>query len=205
MSSIRKQNSIMAKTQNRNPVKQWFITFPKSSIANVTKASFAQTLNEHEIKFAHIVQEDHKDDTQHLHAVIQFSTGITKSKLLKWFKDTYPKDNKRIHVCPVRSLKKSLEYCGKEDTNPVVLGHYSDPRNTPTNIYNKKLHAKIKQLKKWSKNIPELGITINANYFKKLLAELEYQDMIHDYQLPDYISRYQWLQDLLEFYETKYL
>lgn len=194
----------MSTSNNRNPVKQWFLTFPKSSVAGVTKASFARTLDEHDIKFAHIVQEDHKDDTQHLHAVLQFSNGITKAALLKWLKRMYPNDYKRIHVQPVRSLSKAVAYCGKEDTNPIVLGNYSDPRNTPINIYNKKLHCKIKKLKKWTKEIPELGITINADYFRKLIKDLEYEDMLADYQLVDYLERLKILEDLLEYYETKY-
>lgn len=103
-------------SNNRNPVKQLFITFPKS---NVDKHQFRDDLLRFEPDYYKICEEKHEDGTPHLHAVIRFKNKFSKAFVLKYFKEKYPDDYKRIHVKPVRSIKQSIKYLSKEDPNPL--------------------------------------------------------------------------------------
>lgn len=111
---------------NRNPVKQLFITFPKS---NIDKHTFRDALLRFEPEYYKVVEEKHKDGTPHLHAVIKFKNKYSKSFIIKYFKEKYPNDYKRIDVQIVRSIQKSLEYLSKEDTSPLeTAGGYQESR-----------------------------------------------------------------------------
>ena len=118
----------------RNPIKQWFYTFPQTT---VTKTEFRDKLNEiHTMKYYKIVQESHENGGKHLHGVVVLKTPITKTKILKKIKELYPNDNKRIDVQPVRSINDSLAYLSKEDTAPLESAEgYTDPRNPRNNMF----------------------------------------------------------------------
>lgn len=118
---------------NRNPMKQYFYTFPQTT---VTKIEFRDALQKiHTMKYYKIVQETHEDGGKHLHAVVVAKKPIAKSKILKALKEIYPKDNKRIDVQPTRSPKDSIAYLSKEDTCPLESAEkYVDPRN-PRNSF----------------------------------------------------------------------
>lgn len=111
---------------NRNPVKQMFITYPKSTC---DKQEFRDKLLKFEPDYYKIVEEKHKDGTPHLHAVIRFKNKYSKAHMLKYFKEVYPNDYKRIDVEAVRSIKNAIKYLSKEDTEPLESGEYKDGRN----------------------------------------------------------------------------
>lgn len=121
-------------TRNRNPIKQWFYTFPQTT---VTKTEFRDKLDEiHTLKYYKIVQETHENGGKHLHAVVVCKKPISKSKILKKIKEIYPNDNKRIDVQPVRSINDALAYLSKEDTCPLESAlKYHDPRDPRNNMY----------------------------------------------------------------------
>lgn len=119
---------------NCNPVKQLFITFPHST---VDKVEFRDTLLRFDPSYYKVCEEKHKDGTPHLHAVIKFKNKFSKSFVVKYFKTIYPDEYKRIDVKPVRSIKKSIEYLSKEDTQPLESGEFKDSRNPQLNWIHK--------------------------------------------------------------------
>lgn len=121
-------------TKNRNPVKQFFITFPKS---NVDKQSFRDVLLRFDPDYYKLCEEKHKDGTPHLHAIIRTKNKYSKAFVLKYLKEIYPDDYKRIDIETVRSIKNALQYLSKEDPNPLESGEYIDNRKPQQNVYNK--------------------------------------------------------------------
>lgn len=111
---------------NRNPMKQFFITFPHS---NVDKVNFRDALLRFDPDYYKIAEEKHKDGTPHLHGVIRTKNTFTKKFLLNYFAEKYPDDYKRIDIKPVRSIKNSINYLSKEDKNPLESGEYIEKRN----------------------------------------------------------------------------
>lgn len=103
-------------SQNRHPIQKFFITFPKSG--ELSKHEFYKHVEELNLTYYLISQETHEDGTPHLHALLWFKSKKTKARLLKFFKDKFPNDNKRIHVESVRNLEATLTYLRKEDTAP---------------------------------------------------------------------------------------
>lgn len=105
--------------KNRNPVKQWFITFPQ--VGDVTtKATFGKRLPPAEYTFC--CEEEHKEGGLHLHLIIKLKKGISHSNLVKWIGAKFPEDWKRIHFEPVRNLENAKAYCNKEDPSPHEEG-----------------------------------------------------------------------------------
>lgn len=102
---------------NRNPCKQWEITYPQC--AEMKRQDFAESFPPyHDVIVA---EEEHKDGGVHLHMGVKFKKGITKSKLLAWIKIRYPNDWKRIHFSPLKSVKAFWDYCQKEDPTPYCV------------------------------------------------------------------------------------
>lgn len=131
----------MSQKQNRHKIKQWFFTFPKSG--DLTRQEFINSLMEFgEAEFAKCVQETHKDGSKHLHAIYKFQNGVTKTSILKYLKDEYPNDWKRIHLEPVRSMLKAQQYVEKEDTSPYIIGEYKETRGRVKSTGMKKQIAK---------------------------------------------------------------
>lgn len=117
-------------SSNRNPIKNWFITFPRS--VGVTKQVFSDSLPP--TTYKKIVQEEHKDGTPHLHAIVQLSHTKSKAKFIQWFEFKFPTDYHRIHISPIRSLNHTIDYTGKEDPNPLVIGDLVRPRRRARSI-----------------------------------------------------------------------
>lgn len=120
---------------NRNRILRWFVTYPKCEL---TKEDFSGKLSsKFDIRYLKTAQESHKDGTLHLHTLVCFDHGQTKSKLLKFFKSCFPSNWKRIHLKPVRNLKATDKYLDKEDTQPFVLGDLPTPsrRRSPREMY----------------------------------------------------------------------
>ena len=98
---------------NRHPLQKFFVTFPKSGL--ITKHEFLAICKEMKLAYYIACQETHEDGTPHIHVLLWLKSKKTKSRLLKFFKDKFPNDNKRIHVQSVRNFKATIEYCKKED------------------------------------------------------------------------------------------
>ncbi len=113
---------------NRNPCKQWFITFPQTKVDKHSFRDALQLINP--MKYYKIAEETHKDGGLHLHAVVVLTQSMPKSTIIKKFKNIYPDDYKRIDVQSVRSIKHSLAYISKEDTQPLESAvPFKDSRN----------------------------------------------------------------------------
>ena len=102
---------------NRNPIRQWSITFPQSG--EVSREQFA-------LSFPPAVKlmccmEEHKEGGLHLHLGIKLKKGITKSKLLRWIERKWPNDYKRIHVQATRNVDCWQDYLSKEDPDPYLF------------------------------------------------------------------------------------
>lgn len=96
---------------NRNPIKQWAVTFPQSG--GVTRKEFADSFPPSSETIC--AQEKHEDGGNHLHLGIKLLKGISKAKLLKWVGTKWPNDFKRIHLQPTKDTKNWGNYCMKED------------------------------------------------------------------------------------------
>lgn len=116
---------------NRNPVKQWFFTFPHSSTDDlkVSKHQFRDFLIQFKPNFYHIVRETHEDGSPHLHACVRFTGGYSFANIMKKLKLQYPNSYKRIDIKPVRSMKHAIGYLSKEDKNPLTTGTFESKRN----------------------------------------------------------------------------
>ena len=113
---------------NRNKIKQWFITYPQWKEDKITvRDTIIKNFN---IEYYKICRETHEDGNFHYHLVLKFRNSISKAQLLKSFKNMYPNNNKRIDAKPVRSPKHAIQYCSKEDPNPLeTAGGYVTKRN----------------------------------------------------------------------------
>lgn len=121
--------------ENRNPMKQFFITFPKSGV--VDRQSLLTAVSRFEPDYYLVVRETHADGSPHLHAIIRCKNKYSKSFILKHFKEIYPNDNKRIDVDGIRSISNAIAYLDKEDKTPLTSGPYKDSRNPQRNCNNK--------------------------------------------------------------------
>ena len=122
------------KKNNRNKIKQWFITYPqwlKESKIDVRD----KLISSYSIDYYKICKETHEDGNPHFHAVIRLRESMSKSQIIKRFKEIYTNDYKRIDVKPVRSIKHSLQYLSKEDTSPLEsAGGFVSKRNPRASI-----------------------------------------------------------------------
>lgn len=109
----------MSHSTNRHPIQKFFVTFPKSG--EITKTVFLKICKELHLTYYIVCKETHEDGSPHLHALLWFKSKKTKSRLLKFFKEKFPNDNKRIHVESVRNFKATIEYCKKEDSQYIEL------------------------------------------------------------------------------------
>lgn len=102
---------------NRNPKKQWFITYPKW---NSTHSNIIAAFSNYDYYI--VCKEKHKDGTTHFHLLIKFTLVVRKAELIEMVRTKYPNDWKRVHIQPVRNLKAAIEYCKKEDPDYVEFG-----------------------------------------------------------------------------------
>jgi len=113
--------------KNRNPIKQLFITFPQTE---ETREQFLE--NCPPSTYSLVCQEEHSlNGGFHLHCVLKLKKGLSFSKLVKWFKEKYPDDWKRIKIECVRSLDNSIDYCKKEDPNCLTTGKLDVRKRKP--------------------------------------------------------------------------
>lgn len=126
-------------TSNRNPIKTWFITFPRTDIS---PKDFQYPKKS--TQWIVVVQERHKvrplshspyQSKYHLHICIRLSEPIRKNDLKGWFDRTYPEDCKRIDYKPVGNLKGCFEYMSKECRQVYKWSDQSLPRINDFNFF----------------------------------------------------------------------
>jgi len=104
---------------NRNPVKQWFITFPRWNEYPEIK-TFEQISPKS--KWGYVVKESHEDGGIHYHLMLKLAKGITKSKMLEFWKASFPNDYKRIDVEPTKDFRAAHNYLQKEQLEVYEWG-----------------------------------------------------------------------------------
>lgn len=103
--------------KNRNPLKQWEITFPQTSLE---REEFLEYLPPYE--YAICAKEEHQNGGYHLHLGIKLLKGLSHIKLINFLKEKFPNDWKRIHVSVIKDWDNWINYCKKEDPNVVIKG-----------------------------------------------------------------------------------
>lgn len=146
-------------SSNRNPVSQWFITFPQCG--GVAKQDFKIP----DYLWAAVAQESHEDGQPHLHALVCLSTKMTQSEIKRFYDENYPDDCKRIHYKPTRNLGASATYISKEDKEPLLVGS-----NIPSNVL-KILKVEPQIPTKWYNRFDEAKPTGFYAKTKRLLEE----------------------------------
>lgn len=184
-------NKILHMTTNRNPLQKWFITFPKSG--SVEKTDFLKILEELSLTYYIICKETHLDGTPHLHAVIWLKDKLSKSKVLKFFKEKYPDSNKRIHVKSVRNLSASIEYCKKEDAQ-----YLESPSGPPKRAYRYPAWM-VSACKAAFKRTPEEM----AAEFREETSRLQLEKSKIDFQLRELSKQLPYSQTQCDILETK--
>jgi len=104
---------------NRNPVCQWFITFPRWNEYEDIK-QFEKLAPKS--KWGYVVKESHEDGGIHYHLMLKLNKGITKSKMLEYWKNTCPNDYKRIDCEPTKDFRSAYNYLGKEQLDVYEWG-----------------------------------------------------------------------------------
>jgi len=104
---------------NRNPIKQWFVTFPQVN-GVIEKEEFHKMFPPSDYSLT--AKEEHENGGYHFHMILKLVKGITKSNMIKWIKAKFPEDYKRIDVQTIRNLDDAITYCNKEDPQPITTG-----------------------------------------------------------------------------------
>lgn len=110
-------------SNNRNPIKQWEITFPQSG--DTQRELFYSAFPP--CDYAITCKEEHEDGSPHLHLGIKLLKGLSHAKMLKWVKGKFPEDWKRIHFSPIKNWENFNNYCMKEDPHTFIVGELADP------------------------------------------------------------------------------
>lgn len=104
---------------NRNPVCQWFITFPQwNEYGNIKDFEGFSPKS----KWGYVVKESHEDGGIHYHLMLKLVKGITKSKMLEYWKLKFPDDYKRIDVQPTKDFRAAHNYLQKEQLEVYEWG-----------------------------------------------------------------------------------
>ncbi|AXQ65563.1 MAG: replication-associated protein [Cressdnaviricota sp.] len=143
-------------TANRNKVIQWEITFPQSG--ETPKDTFHSCFPP--ATYSICAKEAHADGNPHLHLGIKLKKGISKSNLLKFVEKRFPNDYKRIHVSPIKSWDQWIDYCHKEDADPVITGSLSQ------------VISKVERLNRYFGKYPELWFEIGMPTAEQFLADM---------------------------------
>lgn len=109
-------------SNNRNPIKQWEITFPQSG--DTERETFYSAFPP--CDYAITCKEEHEDGNPHLHLGIKLKKALSHKKMIKWLEARFPNDWKRIHISPIRSWENFNNYCMKEDPHTFIVGELTD-------------------------------------------------------------------------------
>ncbi len=162
---------IISSKTNRNPVKNFFITIPKS--LKLTKTDLQSRLPPYD--YVLICQELHKDGEPHLHALVSLKKKLSKSKMLHYLQKKLPEFSRRLDVGVVKSLRNSIDYVKKEDPDVLEDGAVKLP-NKP--FYNEQELIEKKREKRYKtrrKCLPEshwenlMKVAREEDWFKNIL------------------------------------
>lgn len=153
---------------NRNPVCQWFITFPRwkeyEDIKEFEKISPKS-------KWGYAVKESHEDGGIHYHLMLKLSKGITKVKMIEYWKTMFPNDWKRIDVEPTRDFRAAHNYLAKEQLEVYEWGQ------------GMKLPVWMQVLKdEWTN--PELISRVNAEEKRQRARQDEHDKWLYECEHP---------------------
>lgn len=109
------------KMANRNPIRQWFITFPQCN-GKESRESFSGKFPPSDYSIT--AEEAHEEGGTHLHMGIRLIKGLSQAKLHKWIEAKWPEDYKRIHFKPVKGWENTIAYCNKEDPYTRTRGDF---------------------------------------------------------------------------------
>jgi len=104
---------------NRNPVSQWFITFPRWQEYDDIKQFQGMSP---ESKWGYAVKESHEDGGIHYHLMLKLKKGMTKSKMLAYWTKMFPNDYKRIDIEPTKDFRAAHKYLQKEQLDVYEWG-----------------------------------------------------------------------------------
>lgn len=170
-------------SKNRNPVSQWFITFPQSGAVSKQEFKIPDNL------WSAVAQETHEDGQPHLHALVCLSNKMTQAEMKRYYDTVYPDDCKRIDYKPVRNLGASATYIVKEDKEPYLTGN-----QIPNNVL--RILKVIPQVpEKWYNKFDEESDVSITQRTRRLLEgragslqsslETAHQDLISDFFTDD--------------------
>ena len=176
-------SSYISTSSNRNPMNWCFLTFPQSQ--QVTKDDFHESIMPlGPFDFCCIARETHEDGSPHLHALVRFSVAKTKSKVLKYFKERYPDDYKRIDVGRIRrgsTPHHAYTYIIKEDPEPITIGkppEHNDPQRARLNRFARDLGF-----------VDLEALSLHVNRRRERINKLDSQLLQCIYNLEDYAMR----------------
>ena len=108
---------------NRNPVCQWFITFPRwNEYEDIKQFELIAPKS----KWGYVVKESHEDGGIHYHLMLKLVKGITKSKMLSYWREKFPQDYKRIDVQPTKDFRAAHTYLQKDQLDVYEWGKGMD-------------------------------------------------------------------------------
>lgn len=107
-------------SSNRNPVKQWTVTFPQSE--DVERKDFAQSFPPAVAVIC--AREEHADGGFHLHLGLKLKKGLSFSGMRKWVEAKWPQDYLRIKFEGAKNMSNWIDYCSKEDPNVYTHGSF---------------------------------------------------------------------------------
>ncbi len=117
---------------NRNPIKNWAITFPQSG--EVKRSEFIESFPP--ALWAGCGMEQHADGGNHLHLGLRLKKGISVSKMIKFVKVKWPNDWKRIDIKATRSVINWVDYIKKEDGEYIERGNMEVKKRVRINMDN---------------------------------------------------------------------
>lgn len=102
---------------NRNPIKQWAITYPQSG--DQKRQDFVDSFPPYHA-FC-VGKEEHKEGGYHLHLYIKLKKGLSKAKMRYWIERRWPDADKRMDYKPVKNVGCWVDYIKKEDPDFIEL------------------------------------------------------------------------------------
>lgn len=102
---------------NRNPIKQWEITFSQTDLERQALIDALPPSS-----YSICAMEEHANGGFHLHCGVKLKHGISFKKLREYIIAKFPDDYHRIHMSAIRDWNDFIDYCKKEDPNPVING-----------------------------------------------------------------------------------
>lgn len=104
---------------NRNPCKQWFLTFPQWQ--NYADIKEIKTILP-ECTWGMACKESHENGGIHYHVTCKLKMNKSRTQLVKWFTNKCPENWKRIHFDPVKDIYNCINYMDKDPLDVFEWG-----------------------------------------------------------------------------------